>query len=102
VNAKRGQQQGEVRAAAHATERQALDHQRGDDRNENHERGNQVPRPAALKGCIGGVPADGDELAVSKVKQVHHAKDHGDAQRQQRVNAAAAHAVDEVLPQFGH
>ena len=78
------------------------DEQRGADRHHHDERGHQIPGPAAVEGGVGGVPAHGDQLAVSEVEQVHHSEDHGHPQRQQRVDAAAAQAVDHVLRELGH
>ena len=63
-----------------------------DDRRREH-----PPADAARRQEVGDVGADGDQLGVGEVDEVHHAEDQRDAERQQGVRAAAAEAVDEVL-----
>ena len=49
-----------------------------------------------------GVGGEHDELAVGEVHHAHHRVDEGDAERDQRVEAAEGEGVDQVLTQLGH
>ena len=60
------------------------------------------PADAARRQEVRDVGADGDQLGVGEVDEVHHAEDQRDAERQQRVRAAATEAVDEALQQRRH
>ena len=49
-----------------------------------------------------GVGGEHDELAVGEVHHPHHRVDEGDAEGDQRVEAAEGEGVDQVLAQLGH
>ncbi len=51
---------------------------------------------------VEGVGGEHDELAVGEVHHPHHGVDDGDAEGDQRVEAAEGKGVDQVLTQLGH
>ena len=82
----RGDQQRRRVGAAHRAERDPLHQQRQHDDDRRSRRYISRPRPAL--GQVDHVRADHDELAVGEVDQLHDAEDQGDAEREQRVEAA--------------
>ena len=96
LEGERREQHRERAGAAHPAEHDPLGGDRGDDRGER-----RSPAPAATTRAprvgqeVGDVGADGDQLGVGEVDEVHHAEDQRDAEGEQGVRAAAPDAVDE-------
>ena len=99
-NRKRGDELGREIGVTHRPKGHALGEQRDRDP------GQQGARDRRREGQSGedeeGVGGEHDELAVGEVHHPHHRVDEGDAEGDQRVEAAEREGIDQVLAQLGH
>ena len=102
LDRERCEEQRERAGAADPPERHPFGTHRRQHCGGDHHRDRSPPADAPRRQEVGRVGRHREELAVGEVDEVHDAEHERDAEREQRVGAAAAEPVDDVLDQFTH